>query len=213
MINNKRNFAISIITIFCLLNSPILLAEEELVRTSWFGGPVYDGDPDLSISAALIQAGGGEKNFSFKKALVSMLGEKAVNQEVIKLTEKHGTKMINSWMTGMDFAVNSAIKHMNDRGIKFPDAPTNMTGVVLAKTLIKSGTAPDGAYWGGWMFDNIIPHSIHNQVMIDIDNKHDYRFNKELHCILNLAMYDVAQSLGETQIKLSALASKYCTDD
>ncbi|CAH9018484.1 hypothetical protein [Candidatus Nitrosacidococcus sp. I8] len=213
MINNKRNFAISIITIFCLLNSSILLAEEELVRTSWFGGPVYDGDPDLSISAALIKAGGGEKSFSFKKALISMLGDKVVSQEIAELSEKDGTKKINHWLSGMDFLVNAAIKHMNDRGIKFPDASTDMAGVTLAKTLLKSGTAPDGAYWGGWMFDNIIPHSIHNQVMIDIDNKYDYRFNKELHCILNLAMYDVAQALGETQIKLSALASKYCTDD
>ena len=39
---------------------------------------VYLGAPALDVTAALVKAGGGAENFSFAKALVSMLGEKNV---------------------------------------------------------------------------------------------------------------------------------------
>ncbi|MEO6974368.1 MAG: hypothetical protein ABI144_00665, partial [Gallionella sp.] len=49
---------------------------------SWFGGPIYDGQPALEVTAALVKAGGGAEKFTFSQALVSMLGEKTVNAEV-----------------------------------------------------------------------------------------------------------------------------------
>lgn len=52
-----------------------------------FGGEVYIGEPALSVTVALIQAGGGADNFSFAKALVHMLGEDTVNAEVAKLVK------------------------------------------------------------------------------------------------------------------------------
>ncbi|MGH8403517.1 MAG: hypothetical protein ACRESO_08975, partial [Gammaproteobacteria bacterium] len=70
--------------------------------TNMFGGPVYSGAPALAVTAALVKAGGGAENFSFAKALVSMLGEKTVNAEVAKLTKQYGKDEVHTFITGMD---------------------------------------------------------------------------------------------------------------
>lgn len=61
-----------------------------------FGGVSYQGEPALAVTAALVQAGGGSENFSFAKALVSMLGEETVNAEVAKLTQQYGEAEVNT---------------------------------------------------------------------------------------------------------------------
>ncbi|CAM5487095.1 hypothetical protein RLIN73S_06595 [Rhodanobacter lindaniclasticus] len=42
---------------------------------NWFGGETYLGAPRAERHLGLGQAGGGASDFSFSKALVSMLGE------------------------------------------------------------------------------------------------------------------------------------------
>ena len=41
--------------------------------------------------------------------------------------------------------------------------------------------------------------------MVDIDVKYGHGADKNTHKILNQAMYDVAQALGERQVKLASL--------
>ena len=62
------------------------VASNQQAGDNWFGGPSYMGKPALAATAALVNAGGGAKDFSFSKALVAMLGEKTVNAEVAKLS-------------------------------------------------------------------------------------------------------------------------------
>jgi hypothetical protein len=206
MFKNKAEEFIASAMISCLILAGSVLAEEnELIRTAWFGGPVYDGKPDLKIAAALVKAGGGAGHFSFKQALVSMLGEKIAKAELAKLTKQYGAEQINEWINGMDFTVADSLKRAADADIKLPTAPADLKGEKLARALISAGTAPKGMYWAGWMFDHILSHDIHNQVMIDIDSKYDHAFNKRIHGILNQAMYDIAHTLGEKHIKLSPL--------
>ena len=172
---------------------------------NWFGGPVYRGEPSLAATAALVKAGGGAENFSFQKALVSMLGEKTVNAEVAKLTKQYGEKNVNDFIHGMDFAVNASLKHATAAGIKLPDAPADLTGTKLAEALVHAGTAPDGTFWAGWMFDNTVSNTIHVQVMTDIDAKFGHGADENTHRILNQAMYDVAQALKIKGVKLAPL--------
>ena len=172
---------------------------------NWFGGPVYSGQPSLEATAALVKAGGGAENFSFQKALVSMLGEKTVNAEVAKLTKQYGEKDVNDFIQGMDFAVNSALKHVADAGITLPPAPAGLEGTKLAEALVHAGTAPDGTFWSGWLFDNALSNAIHVQVMVDIDVKHDHAYDETTHRILNQAMFDVAQALKIKDVKLAPL--------
>lgn len=185
-----------------LLASTFALAVD---RTNWFGGQVYDGDPNLEVTAALVKAGGGPENFDFSTALVAMLGENTVNAEVKKLIEQYGEEEVATFISGMTYAVHSALKHAAEAGVSLPAAPDDLQGVELAKALVAAGTAPDGTWWSGQLFDKTLSHSIHNQVMADIDATQGRDIDETTHKILNQAMYDVAQALDYKDVKLASL--------
>ena len=175
------------------------------MESNWFGGPVYSGEPALEVTAALVKAGGGAEDFSFAKALVSMLGEKTVNAEVAKLTKQYGEKNVTDFIDGMTFAVKDGLKRATEAGVKLPDAPADLTGTTLAKTLVQAGTVSDNTFWSGYLFDKALSHPIHMQVMADIDVKVGHASDENTHKILNQAMYDVAQALGMKDVKLAPL--------
>lgn len=173
--------------------------------TNMFGGPVYNGAPALTVTAALVKAGGGAQNFSFAKALVSMLGEKTVNAEVAKLQKQYGKDEVNTFITGMDYAVKDGLKRATEAGVKLPAAPADLHGVTLARTLVTAGTAPDGVWWSGYLFDHALSHDLHNKVMEDINSNVSAQADMTTHKLLNQAMYDVAHALGHKHVKLASL--------
>ena len=198
--NLLKLFATGTTLFVMLVSSSIAIAE-----TNWFGGDVYDGAPALEVTAALVKAGGGASNFNFATALVSMLGEETVNAEVAKLNKQYGKENVHAFLNGMTFAVNSALKHATEAGIKLPTAPANLKGAELAKTLVVAGTAPDGTWWSGYLFDKALSNQIHILVMKDIDAKFGHAADMTTHKILNQAMYDIAQALGYKDVKLASL--------
>lgn len=173
--------------------------------TNWFGGPIYNGDPALEATAALVKAGGGAEDFSFAKALVSMVGEKTVNAEVAKLTQQYGKANVDNFIDGMTFAVKDGLKRATEKGVKLPEPPAALHGAALAKGLVQAGTTPAGTFWSGYLFDKALSHPIHVAVMADIDAKFNHGADENTHKILNQAMYDVAQALGEKSVKLAPL--------
>ncbi|MER1939685.1 MULTISPECIES: hypothetical protein [unclassified Castellaniella] len=194
---------------FALAGGPVMAASASTQAASshamnWFGGPVYTGDPALQATAALVAAGGGASHFTFDKALVSMLGEKTVNAEVAKLTKQYGEKEVKTFIDGMTYAVNDGLKRATEAGVKLPAAPADLKGPALAKGLVQAGTV-DGTFWSGYLFDKALSHDLHNKVMVDIDTKFGHDTDKVTHKVLNQAMYDVAQALGDKQVKLASL--------
>lgn len=171
--------------------------------TNWFGGPIYSGEPALEATVTLVKAGGGAEDFNFATALVSMLGEDTVNAEVAKLTEQFGKENVDNFISGMTFAVKDGVKRATEQGIALPEAPADLHGTELAKALVKAGTAPDGTFWSGYLFDKALSHSLHEVVMADIDAKSGHDADMNTHVILNQAMYDVAQALGMKDVKLA----------
>ena len=185
--------------------APASTAAAAATGMNWFGGPIYNGEPALAATAALIKAGGGADNFSFQAALVSMLGEKTVNAEVAKLTKQYGAEEVKGFVDGMTFAVKSAVKHVTAEGITLPEAPADLHGAELAKALVQAGTAPDDTFWAGYMFDKALSNKIHVLVMADIDQAVGHKADENTHKILNQAMYDVAQALNMKDVKLAPL--------
>ncbi|MDE2069914.1 MAG: hypothetical protein KGJ04_01450 [Gammaproteobacteria bacterium] len=173
--------------------------------TNMFGGPIYSGAPALNVTAALVKAGGGAENFEFSKALVSMLGEKTVNAEVAKLTKQYGKDEVNTFITGMTYAVKDGLKRATEAGVKLPAVPADLHGMALARTLVTAGTAPDGVWWSGYLFDHALSHDLHNQVMEDINTNVSTQADLTTHKILNQAMFDVAHALGHKHVKLATL--------
>ncbi|MGH8283034.1 MAG: hypothetical protein ACRESE_04230 [Gammaproteobacteria bacterium] len=173
--------------------------------TNMFGGPIYSGAPALSVTAALVKAGGGAENFSFPKALVSMLGEKTVNAEVAKLQKQYGKQEVHTFITGMTYAVKDGLKRATEAGVKLPAAPADLHGVALARTLVTAGTTSNGTWWAGYLFDHALSHNLHNRVMEDINANVSTQADMTTHKILNQAMFDVAHALGHTHVKLASL--------
>ncbi|MCK9514775.1 MAG: hypothetical protein M0Q87_01775 [Ottowia sp.] len=172
--------------------------------TNWFGGPVYNGEPALAATAALVKAGGGAADFKFSTALVAMLGAKTVDAEVAKLTKQYGKEDVDGFINGMTFAIKDSLKRATEAGIKLPP-PADLEGKALAKALVQAGTAPDGTFWAGYMFDQAISHKLHNQVMADIDAQFGHEADGNTHKLLNQAMFDVAQALDMKDVKLASL--------
>lgn len=173
--------------------------------TNWYGGPVYDGPPALQVTAALVKAGGGPEHFNFAAALESMLGPKAVRKEVAKLQRQYGKAEVKGFISGMNYAVRDGLRRATEAGIRLPPAPPTLHGVKLAQTLVKAGTAPDGVFWAGYLFDHALSHKLHDQVMSDIDTRVSEHADRVTHKILNQAMFDVAHALGDTSVKLASL--------
>src|SRR5699024_9411312 len=143
--------------------------------------------------------------FSFAQALVSMLGRETVNAEVAKLQKQYGQEKVKGFINGMDYAIKDGLKRATEAGITLPQAPADLKGKKLAKALVEAGTAPDGTFWAGHLFDVAISHELHNQVMTDINNNVSAEADVTTHQVLNQAMYDVAQALGMTDVKLATL--------
>lgn len=159
----------------------------------------------MEATAALVKAGGGAENFSFATALVSMLGEKTVNAEVARLTKQYSKEDVTNFIDGMTFDVKDGLKRATEAGVKLPEAPADLKGAELAKALVKAGTAPDGKFWAGYLFDHALSHKIHVQVMADADAKDGHDADMKVHYMLNQAMYDVAQALGLKDVKLATV--------
>lgn len=93
---NVKHLRLSMVGVAAMLFSVTAFAAGSYgsATTNWFGGPIYHGKPSLQVTAALVKAGGGAHDFTFSKALVSMLGKKTVNAEVAKLTKQYGKKNV-----------------------------------------------------------------------------------------------------------------------
>ncbi|TAL95949.1 MAG: hypothetical protein EPN69_05010 [Rhodanobacter sp.] len=185
--------------------APAAQSQMKQSAMNWFGGESYNGAPALTVTAALVKAGGGASNFSFSTALVSMLGQKTVNAEVAKLTKQYGHENVTNFINGMTFAVNDGLKRATEAGVKLPAAPADLKGVKLAKTLVTAGTTADGTWWSGLLFDKALSHDIHVRVMQDIDAKYSHAADENTHKVLNQALYDVAQALKVKGVKLASL--------
>lgn len=205
MFNIKPIATVFITSLSLMLGGAVFAADNASGTINMFGGPAYTGGPDLQITAALVKAGGGPQDFTFPAALVSMLGQKTVNAEVTKLTAQYGKESVDNFLSGMTFAVLDGLKRATEAGVTLPDAPDNLKGATLARALVQAGTTPDGTWWSGYLFDQVLSHTVHAEVMVDIDVKFSHEIDGNAHRLLNQAMYDVAQALGATHVKLAAL--------
>ena len=185
-------------------DTPAAQAESGDAMVNWFGGEAYTGEPALDVTAALVKAGGGAENFDFSTALVAMLGEDTVNAEVKKLSEQYGEDKVQGFVDGMTYAIKTGLRLAGEAGIELPE-PADLEGQDLARALVEGGTAPDGKFWAGRLFDVAVSHDLHNQIMEDIDENFGHDADMNTHRILNQAMYDVAQALGMEDVGLADL--------
>lgn len=168
-----------------------------------YGGPIYKGAPALGVTASLVKAGGGAKNFSIVTAFKNMVGAKLATAELGKLTKQYGKTRAMRFITVFDFAVNDSLKIATKAGVKLPMA--TMGGKELAAGLVKAGLDSKGVFWTGYLLDKAVSHKIHMQVMDDIEAKWGQDADKDYHRISNQVHYDLAKAFMMKSVKLSPL--------
>ncbi|MDN5874412.1 MAG: hypothetical protein L0H29_08545 [Sinobacteraceae bacterium] len=165
-----------------------------------FGGRAYLGQPKLQLTATLVEAGGGLGDFSFNRALGSMLGPKQARAEISNLKAQYGTRRVRDFFTGMDYAIHKGARLAINAGLKLRfDENPNLQGLKLARALVEAGLAADGTFW----FDSLLSHRLHNTMMLDMDVELSAATDTDSHRILNQTMYDVARSLKIQSVRLA----------
>lgn len=204
MFNNRRFPAmLSAVLVFCLGTSLPAAAAMMNSGHDRYGGPAYMGQPNLAATVEFVKDGGGPAHFSFVKALGALIGPALLNKEVRSLQARYGKTDVAQWVATWNYAIPDAVRVAMQAGVKLP-APATLSGKQLASALVHVGST-NGTFWTGNMLDHLLSNKVHNRVMDDIDRAQGQPADANYHRITNRAMYDLAQALGATQIRLAAL--------
>jgi hypothetical protein len=151
----------------------------------------YYGPADLSLTAAVVQAGGGPASFSSRKLFFHLAGSHGVS-EALHLTEKFGVHNMAQFFATFNTFVDGAIQRDRSLGISLPAVHTP-PGDVLSRQLYQAGVTPDGRYDVGYMIEHLFSRPGHVALMREVNASPSYgpAENAEFHVILTTAIQDL----------------------
>ncbi len=153
---------------------------------------MYDGRPNLALTASLVAAGGGGGHFSSLRLLRVVAGA-ASGAEAAKLSNQFGAADVKRSLAIFDFTIEDVARTAAARHIALPrPSPAPSNGKALARALYRAGVTPKGTWDVGYMLEHLITHPIHHVVMGDIDAKFGSQANGEFHMVLSQMMDDLA---------------------
>jgi hypothetical protein len=159
---------------------------------------IYEGHPDLSLTASLVEAGGGPQHFSSAKLFAYLAGPHA-GPEAAKLTREFGAAGVTDTFAVFDYAIDDALRVATAKGVALPAAsPILMHPKELALALYGAGTSGSGKWDVGFMLEHMITHPIHHAVMGDIDAKFGAAKNERFHIALTRLMTDLDTLYGSS---------------
>ena len=151
----------------------------------------YLGQPDLQLTSALVQAGGGPAHFSSQKLFVYLAGPVATTESEA-LVRKYGKQQVMQFFTTFDAFIDSAISAVQSSGKSLPAAAVPSADK-LSADLYKAGVMPDGRYDVGYMIEHLISRPMHVQLMhkVNDDPSIGPQNNAQFHVILTNAVQDL----------------------
>ena len=158
----------------------------------WKGPTMYDGTPDLKLTAEVVAAGGGPQHFDSKK-LVGVMAGKNAPAALAYMTKTYGPANVDGFFRTFTYAVDDSLKYATAKGIALPAASVP-SGAVLTEQLYKAGTLSNGQYDPGYMLEKLVSHPIHMWVMWDINRQADLgkKTDETFHIMLTDAMHKLA---------------------
>jgi hypothetical protein len=154
----------------------------------------YRGTPDLGLTLAIVQAGGGAADFD-SRFLFRTLAGKHAGAESAKLKRLYGRQKFDAFMRTFNFAMRDIVKLFALNDIALPHqprvAPTN--GRAMTVAIYRDGVMPTGKYDCGYMMEHLMTHPIHIVLMHDIDVApgHGPVNNANFHIILTRMIADL----------------------
>ena len=153
---------------------------------------VFDGTPDLALTAAMVAAGGGPAHFSSAKLFAVVTGAKQ-DAEAKKLTEQFGATDVADTFAILDFAIDDVVAIVTAKKIALPPpSPDPADAKALAVALYGAGVTKSGTWDVGYMLEHLITHPVHHVIMHDIDAKFGSEKNGHFHMVLAQMMDDLA---------------------
>lgn len=154
----------------------------------------YRGAPDLGLTTAIVQAGGGAAGFDSGKLFQRLAGNKAP-AEAAKLQKLYGKAKMAAFMQTFTFSVHDLARLFDLNHIALPAtpriAPTDGRAITLA--IYRDGIMPTGKYDCGYMMEHLMTHPIHIVLMHDINvaRGHGPAHNANFHLILTRMIADL----------------------
>jgi len=194
--------SITIRAAVCAAIAVALLAAAPAPPASRYGGPVYLGPPTAGVTAELYHVGGEAGGFSSIRALDAIAGEPAVTAEFAKLRARYGDAAVDAFVKTFDYAMNDGWTRAGQKNVTF-GVPATLSNRTLGVALVTAGSADDGTFWTGLLFDKLLTNAVHARVMDDVDARYGTAADAQLHRIGNRLFYDLARTL-HANAKLAA---------
>ncbi|HXM07795.1 MAG TPA: hypothetical protein VN936_10030 [Candidatus Acidoferrum sp.] len=198
---HRRRFAIARLAATVLATALVVNAAGTATASSAPGHAQmtrYTGAPDLSLTSAVVAAGGGAKHFS-SLALLARLTGPAQGAEVARLTQRFGKANVATFVTTFDRSIHDALKTATAAGVSLPKPPAYLKdGGHLSAALLRAGTMGNGRFDVGYMLEHLVSRNIHVAIMhqLDDDPSVGYQRNAEFHEMLTAVMMDLKSQYG-----------------
>lgn len=166
----------------------------EVVSPANYTERSYRGKPDLGLTLAIVQAGGGAKHFDSARLFRAMAGPYA-RTESAKLEHLYGKARMAAFMQTMNFAVRDMVLLFAINHIALPATPSISpnAGPRLATAIYRDGVMPTGKYDCGYMMEHLMTHPVHVVLMHDVAVAHGHgpAHNANLHIIMTRMIADL----------------------
>lgn len=151
----------------------------------------YHGPPDLALTAAVVEAGGGAQHFSSRKLFVHLAGHQDL-REGFRLTREYGVHDMAQFFATFNTFVDDALAQERARGRVLPHVavpPANR----LANQLYRAGIDRAGRYDVGYMIERLFSRPVHVAIMREVDANPHYgpAENARFHVILTRVIKDL----------------------
>jgi hypothetical protein len=154
----------------------------------------YLGAPDLPLTAAMVEAGGGPQNFDATK-LLSVLAGANTDAEVQSLTQRYGKTRVTAFVVTFNHAIDDALAAATKAGVTLPASQAGLAqdGKQLSGHLVAAGTMSDGRFDVGYMLEHLLSRDIHVTIMQQLDADPDVgaQRNADFHVILTSVIRDL----------------------
>jgi hypothetical protein len=161
-----------------------------MTRTSWAG------PPDLALTKAFLDAGGGPQDFD--AALLVRTLAAAHPGEIAALRARYGAHDTAQFVETFDVAVRYVLRDVRAANVHLPRraVPSPVDGAALAHALVRAGTLPNGAFDIGYMLEKLVSHPIHHDVMrrLDADPRIGHLRDEQWHVILTRFLIDITRT-------------------
>jgi hypothetical protein len=158
----------------------------------------YLGRPDLSLTAAVVAAGGGARHFNALALLAKLTGPEDI-VEVARLTRRFGKVRVATFAATFDRAIDDALVTAAKAAVSLPRPPAYLAdGGHLSAALIVAGTMRDGRFDVGYMLEHLVSRNIHVAIMHQLNANTDvgHQRNADFHIILTALMMDLKSQYG-----------------